>query len=105
MSGGHFNYDQYRILQMSEDIDTLVRNNNKPDEDGYVHSFSPEVLVKFQEAVATLKEAHAMVQRVDWLVSGDDGEDSFLERWKEEVVPLQLKKKMFKKPVKKKFEV
>jgi hypothetical protein len=26
-----------------------------------------------------------MAQRVDWLLSGDDGEDSFLLRWDEEV--------------------
>jgi hypothetical protein len=28
-----------------------------------------------------------MAQRVDWLVSGDDGESSFLKRWLEEVRP------------------
>lgn len=106
MSGGHFNYDQYRIFQMAEDIDTLVRNNGTPDEYGYAHNYTPETLKKFQEAVDALKLAHAMVQRVDWLVSGDDGEDSFHERWEEEVKPLlPAVKKMFKKPVKLKFEV
>ena len=28
----------------------------------------------------------AMVQRIDWLVSGDDGEDSFRERWGKDVM-------------------
>jgi hypothetical protein len=26
-----------------------------------------------------------MAQRVDWLISGDDGEESFHQRWKEEL--------------------
>jgi hypothetical protein len=28
-----------------------------------------------------------MAQRVDWLVSGDDGEESFMRRWEKEVRP------------------
>lgn len=105
MSGGHFNYAQYHITQMAEDIDTLIRNNKQPDEYGYVRDYTPETLKRFQEAVDTLKAAHAMVQRVDWLVSGDDGEESFHERWDKEVKPLlPAVKKMFKKPVKLKFE-
>jgi Asp-tRNA(Asn)/Glu-tRNA(Gln) amidotransferase A subunit family amidase len=97
MSGGHFNYDQYRITQMAEDIDTLIRNNDKPDDDGYARNYSPETLKKFQEAVDTLKAAHAMVQRVDWLVCGDDGEDTFHERWGKEVKPLlPAVRKMFR---------
>ena len=26
-----------------------------------------------------------MIQRVDWFISGDDGEDTFHERWKDGV--------------------
>jgi hypothetical protein len=102
MSGGHFNYDQYRIAQMVEEIDSLIQNNDKPDEYGYKREYTPETLKRFQEAADTLKAAQAMVQRVDWLVCGDDGEDSFHERWKQEVGPLlPAVKKLFEEPVKK----
>ena len=35
---------------------------------------------KFQEAVRLLRQAHIYAHRIDYLVSGDDGEDSFHER-------------------------
>jgi len=32
-----------------------------------------------------LRKAAIYAQRIDWLLSGDDGEESFLERLKEEL--------------------
>lgn len=92
MSGGHFNYDQYRMRTMSEDIETLIHKNKIPDEHGHMTNFSPETLAKFQEAAYTLRVAEEMVQRIDWLVSGDDGEDTFHERWQKAVISLKNKK-------------
>jgi len=40
------------------------------------------------ETIDILEIAEAMVQRVDWLLSGDDGEESFRSRWAEEVESL-----------------
>lgn len=92
MSGGHFNYDQYRMRTMSEDIESLIQRNKTPDEHGYQTDFSPETLAKFREAADILKVAEEMVQRIDWLVCGDDGEDTFHERWQKTVIPLKNKK-------------
>ena len=41
--------------------------------------------MRFKIASHTLKKAATMAQRIDWLVSGDDGEDTFLKRWAKEV--------------------
>ena len=41
--------------------------------------------MRFKIASHALKKAATMAQRIDWLVSGDDGEESFLRRWSEEV--------------------
>lgn len=92
MSGGHFNHDQYRMRTMSEDIESLIHKNKTPDEYGYMTNFSPETLAKFREAADILRVAEEMVQRIDWLVSGDDGEDTFHERWLQTVLPLKNKK-------------
>jgi len=43
---------------------------------------------EFDKAVELLKQAHVYVQRIDWLVSGDDGEDSFHSRLKSELAKL-----------------
>ncbi|MBL0712133.1 MAG: hypothetical protein JJV98_00400 [Desulfosarcina sp.] len=45
----------------------------------------PVIIEKFKEAMLTLRMAEAMAQRIDWLVSGDDGEESFLRRWNEDM--------------------
>ena len=42
-----------------------------------------------KEAVKALKIAQVYAQRVDWLFSGDDGEESFLSRLEEELKKLE----------------
>ena len=81
---GHFNYDQYRITEIAEEVARLILDNNKPDEYGYSRSFNQATIDKFIEAEKTLRLVAMMAQRIDWLVCSDDGEDSFHERWEEE---------------------
>ena len=89
MSGGHFNYAQYRINDIAVEIDEVIESNNDqtPNEWGGKkgNEYPPAIIEKFKEAAHTLRQAQEMAQRVDWLLSGDDGEDSFLRRWDEEV--------------------
>lgn len=90
MSGGYFDYDQNRIGSIADSVDQLIATNDcdEPDTfgDPIGRHYRPETIAKFREAVTTLRKAAAMAQRIDWLVSGDDGEDAFHERWAEEVV-------------------
>jgi hypothetical protein len=46
------------------------------------------VITKFKEGLDILRKAEVYAQRIDWLVSGDDGEESFLERLKEDLEKL-----------------
>jgi hypothetical protein len=80
MSGGHFDYNQNRILYIIEDIERLF--------DGDVR-YSPGTMVEFGEAIRALKIAYVFAQRIDWLVSGDDGEDTFHKRLKQELYELK----------------
>ena len=99
MSGGHFEYRQYQVQEIADEIDRLIAKVHKTREDikgspedpshpDYVwdryYLFSDETLAKFAKARDTLIKASQMAQRVDWLVSGDDGEESFHRRWEEE---------------------
>ena len=88
MSGGHFDYQQYRLNDIANEIARLIDNNDDP-EDG-IH-YPPEIIEKFEETVFLLRRGEAMVQRIDWLVSGDDGEERFLRRWENEVPPARIK--------------
>ncbi len=89
MSGGHFNYDQYSIGQIADEIEHLIEINDSEETDAYGdrigYSFPQDIIEKFKEAVQTLRTAQVMAQRIDWLVSGDDGEESFLRRWNDEL--------------------
>jgi hypothetical protein len=89
MSGGAFNYDQYRIHDIAETIKEFINGNNDDSLDEFGDRrgkhYPPEIIEKFKEAAHTLRQASVMAQRVDWLVSGDDGEESFMRRWANEV--------------------
>lgn len=80
MSGGHFDFRQSYCDYIAEDIQNLIEN--RADE------FPEDVIERFKEAVTTLRRAYVMAQRIDWLISGDDGVDSFRRRWEEDLSKL-----------------
>lgn len=84
MSGGHFAYDQYRIMAIADEIERLIDCNDDTNENEWGGTaglgYPPAVIAAFVTAVTALKVAEVYVQRIDWLVSGDDGEDNFLRR-------------------------
>ena len=89
MSGGHFDYQQYRLNDIAEMIDELATSNYDETIDEFGNKrgrfYKTETILRFIEARDALQRAGKMVQRIDWLVSGDDGEESFHARWAEEV--------------------
>lgn len=94
MSGGYFDYDQYRIRQIADSLETVILNNGKKRqyreswEDEYYHEYLPEVIAKFKEGLEILRKAEIYTHRIDWLLSDDDGEETFLERLKSDLSKL-----------------
>jgi hypothetical protein len=108
MSGGAFNYDQYKIGYMVDQIEEVVVKNGvektpedlkeegwrDPDwykkypEDLFHYKYPDEVIEKMKEGIEVLKRAQIYAHRIDWLLSGDDGEESFLRRLEEELNEL-----------------
>lgn len=115
MSGGHWDYLQYRLTDVVEDIDRLVEKNGQPKteeelkeenwyddewykkypEDLYHYKYSDEVIKNFKTAAIMIATAQIYMQRMDWLLSGDDGPESFVKRLDEDLLELadKLKKK------------
>lgn len=93
MSGGYFDYNQYNIGRIADDVDGFIRNNNDTELDEYGtprgRNYSLEIIAKFREALTVLRQAEVYAQRIDWLVSGDDTENSFLKKLKEDLSQLQ----------------
>lgn len=90
MSGGHFAYKQYDITEMAEELDYLIRENKNEKLTVYGDTigrhYSDETIEEFKYASAMLRKAAVYMQRIDWLVSCDDGEESFHERLAEDML-------------------
>jgi hypothetical protein len=95
MSGGFFDYKQYNINSIKEDIEDIIEKNNKLvlkedrrdkwDDRIVYYEFSDEVIAEFKNAVEALRVAQIYAQRIDWLISDDDSEETFFERLKEDL--------------------
>lgn len=84
MSGGHFDYKQYDIDAIYQDIKQLILDNDSDEVNEWGSSkgrgYTAETLIEFKRALEALRLAQIYTQRIDWLVSGDDGEESFHRR-------------------------
>jgi hypothetical protein len=74
---------------MARDIEALIARNGtayaeKPDWETH---YSADIIERFKETVHILRQATEMVERIDYVVSADDSEESFRERWSKEVRP------------------
>lgn len=89
MSGGYFDYKQYAIQRIADHIEQLIISNGSQEKDRWGdnvhHNFSQETITAFEEAVYALRKAQIYAHRVDWLISGDDSEQSFHARLKEDI--------------------
>ena len=91
MSGGHFN--PINTASIADELETLVEleESNKGSSQ-YISEdlielykdLNPETKKEIKEAIRILRLASIYVTRIDYLFSGDDGEESFHKRLKEE---------------------
>lgn len=106
MSGGYFDYKQYQIDEIADNIERELNRQGKEKpkdelyydreyyekypEERFYYTYPKIVQEKMQEAVMQLKIAGIYVHRVDWFLSGNDGEESFIERLEEDLNKIKL---------------
>ena len=109
MSGGAFEYQQFHIKNIADRIEHEILNSGREkteeelkyecewrDTEWYkkypgdlkYYEYPADVIEEFKNAVNALRIAEIYAQRVDWLLSGDDGEKSFMRRLKEDLGKL-----------------
>jgi len=108
MSGGHWEYLQYRFTDVIDDIKKEIEKSGKPKtkeelkeefyrdsdwyekypEDKFHYKYPDEVIEEFKKAVDIIAKAQVYMHRIDWLLSCDDGDESFIERLKEDLDKL-----------------
>ena len=117
MSGGHFDYYQWQINDIADSLEDYIYGHsiNKEDISYYIEdhwleeeekeyirknkhtipnrsNYSKETIKEFKKGLAILRKAYIYAQRIDCLLSGDDGEEAFHKRLKEELNNLKNKK-------------
>lgn len=92
MSGGHFDYKQWEIGNIADEVEQLILTNDSEEKDEWGdrkgYHYTPETIEEFKKGLVLLRQAYVYAQRIDWLVSGDDGEDSFHRRLKNDLEKL-----------------
>lgn len=108
MSGGAFEYTQYSITMIADEIEKEIERNGrsktteelknegwrddqwceKYPEDLNYYKYPDDIIEEFKKGVEILRKAYVYAQRIDWLLSGDDGEETFMERLKQDLDKL-----------------
>jgi hypothetical protein len=107
MSGGAFDYKQsiirdianeigQEIIQAGQKIPTEAWKNDWhgysfEEKDQYYSTYNRKTIGIMKRAVYVLRMAHICAQRIDWMLSGDDSEESLEERLEEELKALKTK--------------
>lgn len=85
MSGGHFEYKQYYIDDIADSIERSLEKQSCDEEDSYTE----DTIQIMKDAVNALRKAAIYAHRVDWFLSGDDGEEALKERLEEDLKKLE----------------
>lgn len=82
MSGGHFGYSQYKIRDIQESLIESLLNPTEYQVNEFHRSKTEfrEFNIELLKAIKCLKDAETYAQSWDYLLSGDDGFDSYKER-------------------------
>lgn len=80
MSGGSFDYAYGRVETFADSLAEKLKHNDEADEYGCIYGFRPETVARLREVEFFARTAASLMHDVEWLYSGDVGEDSFMER-------------------------
>lgn len=90
MSGGRFDYKQYHLEDIAEQLEYELKHM-----DAWLQyeKFTVEEKVALEDNIEVLihllKLCQVGVQRIDWLLSGDDGLQTYFERLEEDTTKLR----------------
>lgn len=87
MSGGHFHYSEYSLYEIIESIEHEIQMNNSTEINEYNECmggrWKPETIIKFIIAKKMIRDTIKVIKNIDYLLSSDTNEDTFLEDWED----------------------
>ena len=108
MSGGAFEYQQYHIEEIADDIEQEIieagreipqeiweknhwYGSSYDDTDRTYPTYERKTIDIMKRAVYVLRMAYIYAKRVDWMLSGDDSEEALVKRLDKELQALKAK--------------
>lgn len=82
MSGGYFDYNYSHIQEVIEQLEYLLTSDEAQP---IREDLAKVTLDKMEEGLEILQKAKIYAQRIEWLISGDDSEESFHRRLEEDL--------------------
>ena len=110
MSGGTFDHFQFRLTAIIDIVKKVIEENkteytekelkenfswkskewyDEYPEDKLKYNYPDEVIEEFKKGVDIIAKAQIYAQRIDWLLAGDDGDESFIRRLKDDLDKLE----------------
>lgn len=84
MSGGHYDYKCFEVSQFAEMVAMTIKERSKDrevDHGGYIEqrtALPKPLLDKMQVFVDVMRKCAEMAKDIEWMMSGDTGEDGTL---------------------------
>ena len=79
MSGGAFDYQNYRLDDISQEIQHRLAHRKKKDEDGWTYNLDPQAATRLRFLQKILKILSDTLYSADYLLCGDYGTDEFVK--------------------------
>lgn len=87
MSSGFFTYNSYELEEIKQNLLDIIDKNE----------FSSETIEKFKETKELIELTLDKIKKVDYLLSGDTGEETFNREWSPVIIEKQLSAKSIEK--------
>jgi hypothetical protein len=79
MSGGTFDHEDWIIGKIADQLrDEIEAAENEG-------RYSPAAMRAMRDGLRCIRKAHVYIHRIDWLVAGDDGDATFLNRLEDDL--------------------
>uniref|UniRef100_A0A6M3LKZ5 Uncharacterized protein n=1 Tax=viral metagenome TaxID=1070528 RepID=A0A6M3LKZ5_9ZZZZ len=93
MSGGHFDYGCFAVSRFAEELKHEIDTNYSQEKDDWGDSigagYSKKTVTMLKRCHAIIDLAGGLAKEIEWLYSGDHGEETFVD-----IVKPMLRRKL-----------
>ena len=88
MSGGYYSHTDYTVGEFADSLRKAIAKTRRKEE--YYDYYSDDFLNEMITAYNMARELKLRLHRIDWVLSGDDGEDNYFKRLPNEMLDIEF---------------